>query len=348
MRIDTQELQLKDHKKWKKITLTNDHDMSVSFLNYGGIITEMMVPDKDGKLENVVLGYKDYEQYLTNPGFLGALIGRVGGRIKDSSFTLNSETYTLEANDGAHCLHGGSAGFHTALWEVETFELTDETFVKLSHNSPDGEGGFPGNVEAEVTYTLNNDNQFIINYMTSTDKVTPLTLTNHTYFNLSGNAKRTLHTHEVTLDSNQFVELDEELIPTGKLLDVEGTAFDFRKGRLLKDGFTNESEQNQLAGNGYDHYFIFDYERDEKAIVKDEMSGRTLTMETNQPGVVMYTSNNLDEGLELTEGTTEKYLGLCLETQGSPASLHHKGFPSIIREEGEVNKTQTIFTFGVE
>jgi len=348
MKIDTQDIQVKESGIWKKVTLTNNNGVVVSFLNYGGIITEILAPDKHGNLENIVLAYQDYNQYISNPGFLGALIGRVAGRISGASFELDGKTYHLEANEGEHTLHGGPNGFNQVLWDVETFEFNNEVYARLTYTSPDGEGGFPGNVEAVVTYTLNNDNQFIINYVTNADQKTPVTLTNHAYFNLSGNAKSTLHQHEVTLDSSQFVELDGELIPTGKILDVEGTVFDFRKGRLLKDGFNPDAIQNRIVGDGYDHYFLFDQERDVQAIVKEKTSGRILTVKTSQPGVVMYTSNNLDEGLELTAGVTEQYLGLCLETQGSPASLHHDGFPNIIQEAGEVHTTQTVFSFGVE
>lgn len=347
MNIDIEEVKPTLDKSWEKVTLMNDNGMMVSFLNYGGIITDIRVPDKNGNVENVVLAYQDYEKYLTNPGFLGAIIGRVAGRIQGASFELDGKTYKVDSNEGANNLHGGSNGFQQALWDVETFETNDEVWAKLSHVSPDGEGGFPGNVEAEVLYTLNNQNQFIINYTFYTDKKTPVTLTNHAYFNLSGNAKNTIEHHEVTLNSSQFVELDEELIPTGKILNVEGTTFDFRNGQKLESGIHSESHQNKIVGNGYDHYFIFDQEEENMIFVKNDESGRTLSVQTNQPSVVMYTSNNLEEGLQLTEGTTRKYLGLCLETQASPASLHHKGFPSIIREEGEVNKTQTIFTFGV-
>lgn len=348
MNIGTKNINLNGNRVWEKVTLTNDNGMTVSFLNYGGIITEILAPDKHGNLENVVLAYQDYNQYISNPGFLGALIGRVAGRIPNASIELNGKTYNLEANEGKHTLHGGAHGFNQMLWNNETFELNNAVCARLSYTSPDGEGGFPGNVEAEVTYTLNNDNQFIINYITRTSQMTPLTLTNHAYFNLSGNARNPIHEHEVTLDSSQFVELDEDLIPTGRILDVQGTVFDFRKGRLLKDGFNHEARQNRIVGNGYDHYFLFDKKRDVQAMIKEETSGRTLTIQTNQPGTVMYTSNNLDKGLELKQGVTEKYLGLCLETQGSPASLHHKGFPNIMQKEGEVCKTQTIFSFGVE
>lgn len=347
MNIYTQEIRPALDKTWKKIILTNNRGMTVSFLNYGGIITEISVPDRNGNMENVVLAYGDHETYLSNPGFFGAIIGRVAGRVQGASFKIDGTTYNIEANEGRHSLHGGSTGFQQAIWNVETFETNDEVYAKLSHVSPDGEGGFPGNVEAEVMYTLNNKNQFIISYTFHTDKKTPLTLTNHTYFNLSGNAKNTINNHEVTLNSSQFVELDEELIPTGKILNVEGSTFDFRNGQNLENGIQSDSDQNKIVGNGYDHFFIFDKEVENMIFVKEEESGRTLSVQTNQPGVVMYTGNHLEEGLPLTENKTRKYLGLCLETQGSPASLHHIGFPSIIREDGEVNKTQTIFTFGL-
>lgn len=330
--------------QWTEYTLTNDHDMSVSFLNFGGIITKMMVPDRDGKLENIVLGYKNYQRYEDNPNYFGALIGRVAGRIEKSSFELDGKEYLLKPNEGEHHLHGGTTGFHQVLWETKPFQMENKIGIKLFHSSPDGEGGYPGNVDVTVTYTLTNHNEFIIDYEAVSDQKTVLSLTNHSYFNLSGNLKNTVGQHTVTMDCNHVIELDKELIPTGRLLETTGTPFDFRHGKKLSEGFQSDHPQNRIVGNGYDHYFILNGQTIE---VKEETSGRIMTVDTNQPGVVMYTSNTLEEGLQLQEGTSKKYLGVCFETQSSPASLHHAGIPDILLEAGEKYEKQTTFSFDV-
>ncbi|WP_369801972.1 aldose epimerase family protein [Oceanobacillus sp. Castelsardo] len=333
---------------WKEYTLTNNQNMSVSILNYGGIITKIIVPDQNGKKENVVLGYKHYQDYEANPNYFGALIGRVAGRIQGATFTLNGESYSLEKNNGENHQHGGSDGFHQVIWEGQTFQTEDTVGLHLKHRSRDGEGGYPGNLDVMVTYTLTSANQLVINYTAKTDKTTPIALTNHSYFNLSGNLKETVKNHHVAIDSSQFMELDEHLIPTGTLIDVEGTPFDFRAGRILGTGFNHHFGQNKIAGNGYDHYFIFDETKENKVVLKDPTSGRVLVVKTDQPGMVMYTSNGLEEGLRLREADSSKHLGVCFETQGPPASLHHERFPTIVLNAGEVYERRTEFAFGVE
>ncbi|RDW20709.1 aldose epimerase family protein [Oceanobacillus chungangensis] len=334
--------------KWQEFTLKNKNGMKVSVLDYGGIISQILVPDRDGLLEDVVLGYQDYEDYTENPNFFGALIGRVAGRIQDAAFELDGKTYELEANEGKNQLHGGSGGFHQIIWDVEPFETDGAVSLKLGHQSADGDGGYPGNVAIEVTYTLTDSNQLILDYVAKSDKTTPITLTNHSYFNLSGNLKNTVHQHEVRMNSNHFVELDSKLIPTGRLLDSAGTVFDFRDGRLLQDGFVDDSLQNRLASSGYDHYFVFDSEQENTIVVHDKDSGRRMDIVTTQPGVVMYTSNSLVAGEKLRNGLSRKYLGVCFETQGSPASLQHEGFPDVVLNAGESYKKQTTFSFSVE
>lgn len=334
--------------KWKEYTLTNDQGMVVNVLNYGGIITKIMVPDQSGNLENVVIGYKNYQNYEQNPNYFGALIGRVAGRIADASFVLDGKTYRLETNDGRNHLHGGSRGFHQVIWHTTPFQTEDTVGLKLTHNSADGEENYPGNLKITVTYTLDNYNQFTIDYTARSDKTTPLTLTNHSYFNLSGNLKKTIKKHHVKIDSRKFIELDQELIPTGRLIDSTGTPFDFRDGRVLGNGFECISEQNYVGPDGYDHYFIFDHTKENNVVLRDTENGRKLTVKTNQPGMVMYTANDLEEGIQLTEGTSRKYLGVCFETQGSPASLHHDELPSIIIKPGEDFSKQTVFSFDIE
>lgn len=334
-------------RSWSEYTLTNVHGMSVSFLDYGGIITNLMAPDQTGQLENVVIAYDNYEDYLSNPNFFGALIGRVAGRIEKASFDLDGETYALPSNEGQHHLHGGPVGLHQVIWDVETFETDTSTGATLHYTSPNGDGGYPGQVDIKVTYTLTNDNAFSINYEAVSDQKTVLTLTNHSYFNLSGNLKEDILDHEVTMDVSRFVELDDELIPTGKILPVEETVFDFRRGRQIKDGVDSGYDQNAYASNGYDHYFLFDKTKEESVVVREQTSGRTLTVTTNQPGIVMYTSNGLDDSLQLKERKSAKHLGLCLETQSSPASLKHDGFPSIVLEKDDVYQKETTFKFSV-
>lgn len=241
---------------WTEYTLTNEHDMSVSLFDFGGVITKLLVPNKEGKLENVVLSYGDYKQYEDDPYLFGAIIGPVAGRIENASFEWDGNTYFLEANEGEHHLHGGTTGFHQVLWGAKPFEKKNEIGIKLFHSSPNGKGGYPGKVDVTVTYTLTNDNEFIIDYEAVSDQKTPLTLTNHSYFNLSGNLKDTVRQHIVKMDCNKILELDEELIPTGKLMETTGTPFDFRHGKKLAEGFQSDHPQNITVGNGYDHYFI--------------------------------------------------------------------------------------------
>lgn len=332
---------------WKLYTLTNQHNMSVSLLNYGGIITDINVPDRHNNIENVVLGFKNHADYAQNPNFLGALIGRVAGRIQGASFTIDNQTFDVTANEGTHHLHGGADGFHQVIWAASPFQTEDTVGVALRHTSADGEGGYPGTVEMTVTYTLTTNNELIIDYAAISDKTTALTLTNHSYFNLTGNMVRTIHDHHVTIASDEFIELDDELIPTGNKLDVTNTPFDFRTGRLIVDGIDSAFLQNVVASHGYDHYFIFNHEQHGAIRVIDETSGRTMTIQTNQPGVVMYTANNLDEGLELAAGRSKQYGGICFETQASPASLHHEGFPTVLLAAHVPYAKQTVFSFGL-
>lgn len=330
---------------WTLYTLINNNDIAISVLNYGGIITRILTPDKHGNNENIVLGYEQLSDYTENPNRLGAIIGPVAGRIANAEFTLDDKTYHLEKNDGKHHLHGGEAAFNRVIWDAKPFRSAEEVGITLTHQSPDGGGGYPGNVNVTVTYTLNNHNQLIMNYDAESDATTPLALTNHSYFNLSGDLKNTVHNHQVTLDSSRFAELDQALIPTGNRLDVASTVFDFRIERQLAGGLNSNAEQIQIAGGGYDHYFIFDDHRQEDVVVRDPASGRMMTVKTDQPGMVMYTANGLDDELTLKERHGQKHLGVCFETQGSPASLHHNSFPNIVLESGESYRKQTVFTF---
>lgn len=343
MNIEIKSLQ----NDWQQFTLTNDHGMTVTLLNYGGIITGISTPNKDGQFENVVLGYNNVQDYESDQHYLGAIIGQVAGRIEQARFSLNGKQYELEKNDGNNHLHSGTNGFHHVIWKGEPFQSEDVVGVRLSHTSKEVDDGLPGNIQVHVTYSLNNANQLIIDYEATTDKTTYVTLTNHSYFNLSGNIKNTIHQHHVTINSHQIAELNKELIPTGKIVDTANSTFDFRNKRKLNDGITSNSLQNTIVGNGYDHYFMFEHDELGKVSVEDVISGRTLDIETNQPGMVMYTGNNLSDDIPLANGSSKKYAGVCFETQASPAAIHHEGFPNMILHADETYKKQTIFTFGV-
>ncbi|TCT20498.1 aldose 1-epimerase [Melghiribacillus thermohalophilus] len=348
MKVNTKMIKVTDGQRWKLFHIENNRKMTVEVLNFGGIITQIRVPDRNGLVENIVLGYKHYRDYIENPAFFGAIIGRVAGRIRDAQFVLRGRTFHLGANEGSHHLHGGNTHFHQVLWDAVPFQSDYSAGVILSHTSPDGEGGYPGNVTVQVRYELYDWNEFRITYRAETDEITPLALTNHTYFNLSGDVKDTIEKHEVQLKSGSFLELDEVLLPTGKRLDVEQTPFDFRSWRRIRDGIQSAHPQNRIVGNGYDHYFLFEQQEKEKVKVKEKISGRVMVVESDEPGMVMYTGNNLDESFLLREGYAKKYGGLCIETQRHPASLLYEGLPSVILKPEQTFETSTSFTFYTE
>lgn len=331
---------------WKEFILLNDFNMQVNVLNFGGIITKLFVPDKYNRAENVVLGYKNYKDYEMNPNYFGAIIGPVAGRIKHGTFTLNGKTYRLEPNDGKHLLHSGRAGFHQVIWDVEPFQRKDRVGIILRHTL--NEEIFPGNIQVEVAYTLTNSNELILNDQAKCSNDTIFTMTNHSYFNLSGNLKETIHNHYVTFESDSILELDEALIPTGNLMNVTKTTFDFRHGRKLGDGLTSDHPQHIIASSGYDHYFIFNQKDENIVNVLEPNSGRKLTITTDDPGMVMYTANTLDDNSPLFERYSEKYLGVCFETQAPPASLIYEWLPTIVLKKGEIYKKKTVYAFGVE
>lgn len=332
-----------DNQPIFSFTLLNDHGIEVSAINYGGIITKINVPDKNGVLENIVLGHDTLNDYIQDSSFLGAICGRVAGRIKDGSFELDGNTYNLAKNDNSNHLHGGINGFNKVVWDAETIE----DGVRFSYVSPHGEEGYPGNVTVEVMYTLNNENELTIHYGAQSDQKTLLTLTNHSYFNLSGDLKRDVLDHTLTIKSNQFLELDHEFIPTGHYLNVENTPFDFRNENVIKSGTNSQHPQNVLVGNGYDHPFILDKNHENEVLLKDPESGRILTIETDEPAVVVYSGNSLQSEGNFRGVPSRPYLGICLETQAFPDAIHHSHFPSIALEKGQSYSSVTKYKFGV-
>lgn len=347
MKVAQEQIGQADNQQVSSYTLINDNGVEVTCLNYGCIITKIMTPDRNGNFENIVLGYENVEDYLNDTSFFGSIVGRVAGRIKGGSFSLNGKTYTLHKNENGNHLHGGLKGFNRVLWAAETFKNDREAGVEFTYTSPDGEEGYPGNLTLKVTYTLNNSNEFSISYHGKSDQTTLLTVTNHSYFNLSGNLKRDVLNHSLTLKSNQFLQLNEELLPTGEILDVTNTAFDFQNGRIIASGAKSGHPQNILAGHGYDHPFILHENNNQEITLSDSESGRTLTIETDEPAVVVYSGNQLAAEGEIYGVPSRKYLGICLETQGLPDAIHHAHFPSSVLEKDEEYVSVTKYQFGI-
>lgn len=326
-------------------SLTNDSGMTVSCLNYGCVITKIIVPDRQGNFENVVLGFEEFEDYLDLSPYFGCVVGRVAGRIKGARFELDGKEYLLADNEHPNHLHGGKKGFHSVVWKTEKIEEDEAVGLTFYYHSPNGEEGYPGNLDTYVTYLLNNKNELVITYEGKTDQKTLVNLTNHSYFNLSGNLKRECTEHILQLESDRFLELGEDLIPTGKVIAAKNTPFDFQHGRRILSGVNSEHPQNVLAGNGYDHPLIFTKKGENTVVLSDEESGRTLMVTTDQPCVVVYTSNQLEAPFSISGVRARNYLGVCLETQGLPDAIHQPDFPSVILNPEEVYYSTTKYRF---
>ncbi|EKN66739.1 aldose 1-epimerase [Neobacillus bataviensis LMG 21833] len=326
-------------------SLINDSGMTVHCLNYGCVITKIIVPDRHGNFENVVLGFEEFEDYVELSPYFGAVVGRVAGRIKDARFELDGNEYLLADNEHPNHIHGGRKGLSSVVWETEFIQEENAVGVKFVYHSPDGEEGYPGNLDTTVTYLLNNKNELITTFEGKTDQTTIVNLTNHSYYNLSGNLKRDCSEHILKLDSNRFLELAPDLIPTGQVLNSKNTSFDFQYGRRLLSGINSTHPQNILVGNGYDHPLIFTKEGENQIVLSDEESGRTMLVTTNQPCVVLYTSNQLEAPFSISGVRARKYLGVCLETQGLPDAIHHPEFPSVILQPEEVYYSTTTYRF---
>ena len=329
-------------------TVKNENGFELSCINYGCIITKILASDRDGKIENTVLGFDTIEEYDKNPHFLGAIIGRFSGRIKNGAFNLNGNDYEVTKNEGKNHLHGGNKGFSRILWDSKVIEKEDEIIIEFTYLSPDGEEGYPGNLEMKVNYIINrNKNEFTINYSGISDKKTLLNVTSHTYFNLSGDLKRDILDHDLTIDSNEFIELNDELLPTGNLVPVDHSVFDFRKERRICEGVNSNHQQSVLAEKGYDHPFILGANQQGLILLVDHESGRKLEIETTEPTVVLYTGNKLDDTYLIRGVKSRNYLGLCLETQRPPDSINHPHFHSALLNEGEEYRTETRYSFGI-
>jgi aldose 1-epimerase len=325
--------------KIQKFTLRNANGMTVDITNFGATITAINAPDKRGKFENVVLGLKDIEEYKTdNPHHLGGTIGRVCNRIIEGKFSLDGKEYNLTKNNGGNHLHGGDIGFDKVAWSVES---STNNSITLTHTSPDGDEGYPGELKVKVKYTLNDNNEVSIKYEAHSNKQTPVNLTNHSYFNLNGNGKETVENHSVQVNSSQYTPVDGNYAPM-KIESVDGTPFDLRKATFLeKILHNNPNKQLSIVGGGLDHNFVLDVPNDKKlriaAQVIEPESGRILEVRTTEPAVQLYTGNHLGP----------RHSGVCFETQHFPDSVNHPEFPSTILKPGETYSSETTFKFSV-
>ncbi|MGL6064143.1 MAG: aldose epimerase family protein [Fusobacteriaceae bacterium] len=313
-------------------TLKNEK-IEVEILNYGGIIKKILTPDKNGNWENIVLGFDTLEEYEINEPYFGCITGRVAGRIKEGKLTIDNKLYSLEINNGSNNIHGGINSLNTKVWAGTVEKLSDKGSIILTYHSPHLENGFPGAIDFTVKYTLENEN-LTISYIGEADRNTYINLTNHSYFNLSGNQKRNIYDSFLTLSSENFLEVDTNTLPI-KIKKTEDSIFDFRNGQLLGEVLTKENKDTKIVGGGIDHGFILEKACDLGGFLKNEISGREMSFKTDQPTVVIYTGNYLKE----------KHLGICFETQDYP-DIFNLNLDNINIYSPNKNYTQnTTFTF---
>lgn len=336
-----------------RVTLKNPHGMSLSVLNYGGIVQSILAPDSDGNMGNVVLGFSTLPEYIDHSPYFGAIVGRYANRIAGGRFVLDGHAYQIPVNDGPNSLHGGSRGFDKRVWRIDHDpELHPETIV-LRYTSADGEEGYPGNIEISVTYTIRHDiNAFSIDYRAMADAATVINLSNHSYFNLSGEGSGDILKHVLQLRASQFLPVDSFLIPTGELAPVAHTPFDFTEAHVIGERIDRTDDQQLAIAGGYDHCWVFDDVEESssrncwRARVIDPASGRVMDIQTDQPGVQFYTGNFLDGSFAGTSGRIyERRSGFCLETQHFPDSPNQSAFPSTTLRPGVEFRSYTTFVF---
>ena len=329
-------------------TLSNQTGMKVEIINYGAIVVSITAPDKNGKLEDVVLGFDNLEDYLNDNSFIGTIVGRFGNRIYNGKMILEGKEYQLTINDGENHLHGGPKGFHKVLWNAVSIENESAQALKLSYHSRDGEEGYPGNLNIEVTYTLTNNNELRIDYLATTDKPTVVNPTSHTYFSLSGSPVNSILNEELQLYADNITPVNKTLIPTGELMKVENTPFDFRKPHKIGERIDEKNEQLEF-GKGYDHNWVLNnYNGSVRKVGElfEPTSGRLMEIYTDQPGIQFYSGNFMNGTLKGKKGIIYNYRSaLCLEAQHFPNSPNQPNFPSVKLNAGVKYKQQTIYRF---
>jgi len=331
----------------ERFTLTNRAGVEVSAISYGAIITSIRVPDRKGAAADVALGFDTLEGYLGDHPFFGTVVGRYGNRIANARFTLGGRTYQLAANNGPNHLHGGVRGFDKYVWAAAPIDGVNG--VAFTRTSPDGEEGYPGTLQVRVSYVLTEANELVIEYQATTDKATPVNLTQHTYFNLAGHGAGPVADHELMIDADRYTPVDESLIPTGVLAPVAGTPLDFRRPTRVGARIDAPDEQIRF-GRGYDHNFVLNRRGNDlhlAARVVEPKSGRSLEVSTTEPGVQFYTGNFLDGTIKGKGGSAYvRRGGLCLETQHFPDSPNQPAFPTTILEPGATYRSKTVWKFG--
>ena len=329
-------------QKIYQYTLTNSKGMMVRVINYGGTITDIITPDKNGEMGNVVLGFDSLKSYTSRmDALMGACVGRVAGRISNKKFMLDRKEYTLSS-----MIHGGVLGFHKRIWKIMEIHGNKWVGLKLSYFSKDGEEGFPGNLVVIVTYCLTNNNELKIDYTATTDKATPVVLTNHTYFNLSGGKEASILNTELTILADRYLEDTKDIIPTGKILNVKGTTFDFNAPKLIGEGIEKTN-----MGNGYDLTYVLRNTTGRLSLVAsayEPLTGRMMDVYSTEPGLVFYTGNHLNDKIIGRYGKAMTKNGaFCLETQHFPDSPNRPEFPNVILRPGETFKSLTIYKFSI-
>jgi aldose 1-epimerase len=339
---------LPDGRQVSQYTLRNGKGMLVRILDFGGIITEIHVPDRDGRFADVALGFDTLEPYLGESPYFGALIGRYGNRIAKGRFTLDGKQYELATNDGDNHLHGGNKGFDKVLWTA----ALEQDGLALRYRSADGEEGYPGKLDVTVVYSLSEDNEIVVRFHAVTDQATPVNLTQHSYFNLRGAGQGDILGHEMRIAADRYVPIDAGSIPLGPLAPVAGTPFDFRQAHPI-GAFIGEPDQQLRNGQGYDHCFVLERAPGERALmravhVREPESGRVLELLTQEPGVQFYSGNFLDGSLH-GKGQTYGYRGgFAIEPEHFPDSPNRPDYPSTILRPGEVYETESRFRFSVD
>ena len=332
------------------ITLTNARGLEVRAITYGGIIVSLRTPDRHGNLDDVVLGYDDLDGYLRDSPYFGSIVGRYGNRIANGRFALDGDTYELATNNGPNHLHGGLRGFDKVVWSAELLEGDDGVAVIFTYVSTDGDEGYPGTLTARVTYTLTDQNELIVDYLATTDKATPVNLTQHSYFNLAGAGSGDVLGHQLRINARNFTPVDETLIPIGELASVTGTPFDFTTSTPIGARIEQDDEQ-LIRGGGYDHNFVLDRPEtglQHAARVAEPTTGRVLDIYTTEPGLQFYSGNFLDGSITGKSGRVYRHrYGFCLETQHFPDSPNRPNFPSTILRPGEEYRSRTVFAFSV-
>lgn len=329
-------------------TLTNKNGMSARITNYGGVVTALEIPDRNGNLTDVVLGFNSLEKYIEKSPHFGCLVGRYGNRIAKGKFKLDGKEYSLAVNNGPNHLHGGKVGFDKRVWEPEIIEKENAVGLQLHYYSPDGEEGYPGNLDVLATYWLTDENELKLEFKAITDKKTILNLTHHSYFNLKGQGEGTILDHLVKFNADSIVPIDSTSIPLGGLMAVEGTPFDFRDFKPIGKDINAENQQI-INGSGYDHSFVIKGNYGELRLactIKEPVSGRSMEVWTTEPAVQFYTSNFLDSSITGKNGKTyPERSAFCLEAQHFPDSPNHPEFPSTVLNPGETFHEMTVYKF---